>query len=156
MTKGDLIKLIKPMGVFDNVGEVCEVIDISDNELINFRFGSNNLGYMSHDEFERYFEFVEIEADLEEDDDTLNIEEDNEDLENKELRDLFEWCMKNDKPFIPKLYYSVAEKRHDITKSILGMYNNRLCLAQYRNKTFKDSDFSFVKINICKQDEPNE
>ena len=67
-------------------------------------------------------------------------------MENKELRDLFDWCKNNDKPFYPSLYYSVIAKRNDITKSVLGMYTNRLCLAQYRNKTFKDSDFSTVKI----------
>lgn len=150
MTKGDRIKLIRPMGVFDNIGEICEVVGISDNGLISFRFGSTNLGYMSYDEFERYFELVENESDLEKDDKDLDIEEADEDMENKELRDLFDWCMKNDKPFLPKLYYNIIEKKHDITKSILGMYTNRLCLAQYKNKTFKDSDFRTVKIHLNK------
>lgn len=43
------------------------------------------------------------------------------------------------------LYIVIADGT-DIAKSILGMYTNRLCLAQYKNKTFKDSDFSTVKI----------
>lgn len=146
MIKGDTIKLIKPMGVFDNIGEICEVISISEDGLIGFRFGGNHLGYMSYDEFERHFELVKNESDLEEDDKDLDIGEDEESLDNKELKDLFEWCMKNDKPFLPKLYYNIIEKRHDITKSILGMYTNRLCLAQYRNKTFKDSDFRTAKF----------
>lgn len=146
MTKGDRIKLVRPMGVFDNIGEVCEVISVSEDGLIGFKFGGHNLGYMSYDEFKKYFEFVENELDLEEDEDALGAEEGTEDLENNELRELFDWCMKNDKPFIPKLYYKIIEKRHDITKSILGMYTNRLCLAQYKNKTFKDSDFSSVKV----------
>lgn len=28
MIKGDRIKLVKKMGVFDNIGEICEVTDI--------------------------------------------------------------------------------------------------------------------------------
>lgn len=139
MTRGDLIRLVKPMGVFNNIGEVCEITDVSEDGVISFRFGGSHLGCMSYNEFEKYFELVEIEEEIEE-------EIDEEEAENKELRDLFEWCQNNDKPFYPSLYYSVIAKRNDITKSILGMYTNRLCLAQYRNKTFKDSDFSSVKI----------
>ena len=142
MIKGDLIRLVRPMGIFNNIGEVCEVTDISEEGIISFRFGGSHLGCMSEDEFEKYFELVEIEDDNEED-----ILED-EKAENKELKDLFDWCKNNDKPFYPKIYYSVAGKRNDITKSILGMYKNRLCLAQYRNKTFKDSDFSTLKIMV--------
>lgn len=139
MTKGDLIRLVKPMGVFDNIGEICEVTDVSEDGVISFRFGGSHLGCMSYNEFEKYFELVEEET-IEDD------ETDDEEMENKELRDLFDWCKNNDKPFYPSLYYSVIAKRNDITKSVLGMYTNRLCLAQYRNKTFKDSDFSTVKI----------
>lgn len=139
MTKGDLIRLVKPMGVFDNIGEICEVTDVSEDGVISFRFGGSHLGCMSYNEFEKYFELIEEE--------TIEDEEtDDEEMENKELRDLFDWCKNNDKPFYPSLYYSVIAKRNDITKSVLGMYTNRLCLAQYRNKTFKDSDFSSVKI----------
>lgn len=139
--KGNEIRLIKPMGIFDNIGEVCEVTDVSEGGVISFRFGGSHLGCMSYDEYEKYFEIVEAEEEE-------KIEEDIEktEVENKELRDLFEWCKDNDKPFYPNLYYSVAAKRNDITKPILGMYTNRLCLAQYKNKTFKDSDFSSVKI----------
>ena len=138
ITKGNEIRLIKPMGVFDNIGEVCEVTDVSKDGVISFKFGGCHLGCMSYNEFEKYFELVKEE----------NTEEDveNEEVESKELRDLFEWCRDNDKPFYPSLYYSVIAKRNDIAKSILGMYTNRLCLAQYKNKTFKDSDFSTVKV----------
>lgn len=139
MTKGDLIRLVKPMGIFDNIGEVCEVTDVSEDGVISFRFGGSHLGCMSYNEFEKYFELAEEET-IEDD------ETDDEEIENKELRDLFDWCKNNDKPFYPSLYYSVISKRNDITKSVLGLYTNRLCLAQYRNKTFKDSDFSTVKI----------
>ena len=139
MTTGELIRLVKPMGVFDNIGEICEVTDVSEDGVISFRFGGSHLGCMSYNEFEKYFELIEEE--------TIEDEEtDDEEMENKELRDLFDWCKNNDKPFYPSLYYSVIAKRNDITKSVLGMYTNRLCLAQYRNKTFKDSDFSSVKI----------
>lgn len=138
IVKGYEIRLVKPMGVFDNIGEICEVTDVSEDGVISFRFSGSHLGCMSYNEFEKYFELVEEE----------NTEEDieNEEVESKELRDLFEWCRNNDKPFYPSLYYSVITKRNDIGKSILGMYTNRLCLAQYKNKTFKDSDFSTVKI----------
>lgn len=139
LIQGSKIKLIKPMGIFDNIGEVCEVTDVSEDGVISFRFGGSHLGCMSYNEFEKYFESVEEKTS---EDDESNDEE----IENKELRDLFDWCKNNDKPFYPSLYYSVISKRNDITKSVLGMYTNRLCLAQYRNKTFKDSDFSTVKI----------
>ena len=139
IVKGNEIRLVKTMGVFDNIGEVCEVTDVSEDGVISFRFGGSHLGCMSYNEFEKYFELVEVEE---------NVEDDvkREEVENRELRDLFEWCKDNDKPFYPRIYYSVIDKRNDITKSVLGMYTNRLCLAQYKNKTFKDSDFSTVKI----------
>lgn len=139
LIQGSKIKLIKPMGIFDNIGEVCEVTDVSEDGVISFRFGGSHLGCMSYNEFEKYFELAEEET-------IEDNETDDEEIENKELRDLFDWCKNNDKPFYPSLYYSVISKRNDITKSVLGLYTNRLCLAQYRNKTFKDSDFSTVKI----------
>lgn len=58
MIKGDKIKLVKPMGVFINVGEVCEVTDIRNDGSIWFRFGGVHLGCMSYDEYEKYFEPV--------------------------------------------------------------------------------------------------
>lgn len=59
MIKGDRIKLVKPMGVFTNIGEVCEVVEISSSGVISFRFGEYHLGCMSYDEFEKYFELIE-------------------------------------------------------------------------------------------------
>ena len=61
MIKGDKIKLIKPMGMFDNIGEICEVINVDENGVISFRFGKNgmHLGCMSYNEFEKYFELVQ-------------------------------------------------------------------------------------------------
>lgn len=60
MIKGDKIKLIRKMGVFDNIGEICEVADVTDDGVICFRFGENgvHLGCMSYNEFEKYFELV--------------------------------------------------------------------------------------------------
>lgn len=67
---GDKIKLVKPMGVFDNVGEICEVIDIkkpaetgdssSNKTTISFKFGNGaHLGVMSEDECDAYFKRAE-------------------------------------------------------------------------------------------------
>lgn len=59
MIKGDKIRLIKPMGAFKNVGEICEVTDIAEGGVISFRFGGYHLGCMSYNEFLKYFEKVE-------------------------------------------------------------------------------------------------
>ena len=59
MIKGDRIKLVKKMGVFDNIGEICEVTDIQEGGVICFKFGGCHLGCMSYDECEKYFEKVE-------------------------------------------------------------------------------------------------
>lgn len=143
ITKGNEIRLIKPMGVFDNIGEVCEVTDVSEDGVISFKFGGCHLGCMSYNEFEKYFELVEKEVSEEE------INEDTDSMaEYKEVYKLIEWCKENDKPFYLKLYLNVLEKRNGITQSILGMYKNRLCLVQFKNKTFKDSDFSGLRILI--------
>ena len=67
LVKGDKIVLVKPMGAFTNVGEVCEVISNVDG-VINFKFGHGmHMGCMSFDEFERYFEKYE-DRDIKEDD----------------------------------------------------------------------------------------
>ena len=60
MIKGDKIRLKSKMGVFDNIGEICEVTDISDGGSICFKFGNGrHLGCMSFDEYKKYFELVE-------------------------------------------------------------------------------------------------
>lgn len=59
MIKGDKIKLVKKMGVFDNIGEICEVTDVQEGGVICFKFGGCHLGCMSYDEYEKYFEKVE-------------------------------------------------------------------------------------------------
>lgn len=59
MIKGDKIRLVKPMGAFKNIGEVCEVIDIAEGGVISFKFGGVHLGCMSYDEYKKYFEKVE-------------------------------------------------------------------------------------------------
>lgn len=60
LIKGDKIQLVRPMGVFDNIGEVCEVVNISEEAVISFRFGGRHLGCMSYNEFKKYFEKVII------------------------------------------------------------------------------------------------
>ena len=37
MIKGDRIKLVKKMGAFDNIGEICEVTDIQEGGVIYFQ-----------------------------------------------------------------------------------------------------------------------
>lgn len=60
MIVGDKIRLVKKMGIFDNIGEICEVTDIQNGGVICFKFGRGcNLGCMSYDEYEKYFESVE-------------------------------------------------------------------------------------------------
>ena len=55
MIKGDKIRLKSKMGVFDNIGEICEVTDISDGGSICFKFGNGrHLGCMSFDEYKKY------------------------------------------------------------------------------------------------------
>lgn len=57
---GTKIELKAPMGVFTNVGEVCEVKNIMSDGTICFKF-TRGLGYMSYDEFEKYFkEYKEL------------------------------------------------------------------------------------------------
>lgn len=55
--KGDKIELNKKMGMFDNIGEVCDVVNITEDGCISFRFRSG-IGCMSYDEFEKYFKKV--------------------------------------------------------------------------------------------------
>lgn len=53
MIKGDKIKLVHKMGIFDNIGEICEVTDIQEGGVICFKFGGCHLGCMSYDEYEK-------------------------------------------------------------------------------------------------------
>ena len=55
--RGNTIRLVKPMGAFKNVGELCPVTEV-DNTAIVFRFGKVHLGCISYDEFDKYFELV--------------------------------------------------------------------------------------------------
>ena len=62
MIKGDIIRLVRQMGAFTNVGEICEVVDVTQEGVISFKFGNGmHLGCMSYDEFAKYFELVEKE-----------------------------------------------------------------------------------------------
>lgn len=56
MTKGDKIKLIKPLGILDNIGEVYTVTRVTDS---GFVFKSETVcGYLTLDEFSEYFTLV--------------------------------------------------------------------------------------------------
>lgn len=142
MTKEDRIKLIRPMGAFTNVGEVCDIVDISEDGIISFKFGEGaHLGCMSYDEFEKYFEIVE--------DEEVNYGiADDEFSEDENVYEVLEWCKENNKPFYPNLYINILSKLKDGQIFTTGLYSNRMCLVQYKNKTFIDSDFSTVKILI--------
>lgn len=62
LTTDHKIKLKKPMGCFDNLGEVCEIVKINVGEnVINFKFGEDgaHLGVMSGDELNKYFDVIE-------------------------------------------------------------------------------------------------
>lgn len=141
MIKGDRIRLVNQMGVFTNMGEICDIVDISEG-IISFRFGEGaHLGCMSYDEFEKYFEIVEDER----------TEEDipNDDFsEDENVYMVLAWCKENNKPFYPNLYINIMSKLQCGQVFTIGLYSNRMCLVQYKNKTFLDSDFSTVRIFI--------
>lgn len=61
LVNGDKIRLIRPMGEFTNIGEVCDVTSVAEDGTISFRFGccGIHLGCMSYNEFEKYFEKVD-------------------------------------------------------------------------------------------------
>jgi hypothetical protein len=56
ITQGSKIRLLHPMGAFKNVGEVCDVVNVTEDGVISFRFGNYNLGCMSYNEYQKYFE----------------------------------------------------------------------------------------------------
>ena len=56
LAKGDKIVLTHEMGMFTNIGEICEIIDVNEAGIISFKFGNGmHLGCMSADVFEKYF-----------------------------------------------------------------------------------------------------
>lgn len=142
MTKEDKIRLVKPIGALTNVGEVCDIVDISEDGIISFKFGEGvHLGCMSYDEFEKYFEIVESEG-------VRGDMVDDEFLEDENVYEVLAWCKENDKPFYPNLFINILSKLKEGQNFTTRLYSNRMCLVQYKNKTFVDSDFSTVKILI--------
>lgn len=142
MTKENRIRLVKPMGAFTNIGEVCDIVDISEDGIISFKFGEGtHLGCMSYDEYEKYFELVEEED--------VNDEMANDEFsEDEAVYKVLEWCKENDKPFYPNVYINIISKLKEGQPFTIGLYSNRMCLVQYKNKTFRDSDFSTTRILI--------
>ena len=73
ITSGSRIKLVKPMGMFNKVGEICEVVKVNEDAVIIFKC-SFGMGCMSYDELDRYF-----------------VVEDNKELKNKFKRQWTNW-----------------------------------------------------------------
>lgn len=65
MVVGDKIRLVKPFGVLDNVGEVYNVVAIFKAGEIYFEYGNGYTGVMSYDDFEKHFELVSVENKVE-------------------------------------------------------------------------------------------
>ena len=86
--KGDLIKLVEPMGMLTNVGEIYEVVNVSENGEITFKVSANAFGMflctMSADEFDRYFE--KYEEPVEEETFTITADYIDEIMENTEIK----------------------------------------------------------------------
>lgn len=57
LVSGSKIRLVKPVGPLQNIGETFEVADI-ERGTISFWFGAGHLGVMSMGEFQEYFEEV--------------------------------------------------------------------------------------------------
>lgn len=59
LVKGDKIVLKKKMGIFNEIGAMCEVIDVDKDGNITFEYnnhvGGGLMGVMSYNEFEEYF-----------------------------------------------------------------------------------------------------
>ena len=58
MIKGDKIKLKKKIGTFDHIGAICEVIDVSEDGIISFRYKNKYEGCISKDVCMKYFDKV--------------------------------------------------------------------------------------------------
>ena len=54
IAKGSRIKLVRPMGMFDKVGVICEVVKVNEDAVITFKC-SFGMGCMSYDELDKYF-----------------------------------------------------------------------------------------------------
>lgn len=85
--RGDLIKLVRPMGMLTTVGEIYEVVKVSENGEITFEVSRNGfgvfLGTMSSDEFDKYFEKYE---EPKEETYTITAEYIDEIMENTEIK----------------------------------------------------------------------
>lgn len=72
LAKGMKIKVIAPLGNFNNVGEICDIVDVVNDEIIVYTFGHNGVrvGVISVDKFNKYFEVYDESKKTEE---TLTI-----------------------------------------------------------------------------------
>lgn len=62
INKGDKVKLVKPItqpfSNYLNVGDICEVLDVSNKDRILIRLSQGYIGSISYDELIKYFEKV--------------------------------------------------------------------------------------------------
>ena len=63
LVSGDLIKMVKPVPGFDDIGETFKVLEILENGMIRFETYQKagigaRVGLMSFGEFEKYFEKI--------------------------------------------------------------------------------------------------
>lgn len=57
LIKGDKIRLVKKIGRTSEIGDMFDVVDITENGAITLK-SNYGIGVMSYDEFEKYFEKV--------------------------------------------------------------------------------------------------
>lgn len=94
LTNGDKLIVTKKVSSFLDVGSIVEVIDVTDEGIISFKFGDNfaHMGVMNTAEYESHFEKMEEEKEAE----ILNITEEYiaEIMENSdfEIRTVFDKC----------------------------------------------------------------
>ena len=129
MVVGDKIRLVKPFGVLDNVGEVYDVVAIFKDGEIYFEYGNGYTGVMSYDEFERYFELVSVE--------------------NKVEKKKYEWTKWTDVSLLSGFYNPITDKhinvdlefRTDNKKSVQVRVKDDPQLKS-RSSCYKDDKFS--------------
>ena len=94
LINGDKLIVTKKVSSFLDVGSIVEVIDVTDEGIISFKFGDNfaHMGVMNTAEYESHFEKMEEEKEAE----ILNITEEYiaEIMENSdfEIRTVFDKC----------------------------------------------------------------
>lgn len=139
ITIGSKIELVKPMGMFDKVGEVCSVTNVTKDAVITFKC-SIGIGCMSYDEFEKYFKIYTEEA---------KLEKDTKRKWSKWKTDTYKYyTLKGFSRTVPVKYRTngkIIELRTDFNYDKTGIHNLRV--KSYCNKTDKfDLEFG---LDLC-------